>query len=400
MKRPSMYFAIAIALTLVLPLALSAQLDESARDVYTIDHEYLDIAKSFPGFGGLFHDEEGVANIYVTDTANRSQITTLADGEVNFLPADYAWDELFEVRESLTDVMNEPGVVFLDIDERTNRVTVGITGVKEEASRFDRKRAIASRYGVPEGALAIVETAPVERVVTLRQSRRPIPAGMEIRWPGPGGTFLCTVGFIIRQGGTRGFITNSHCSGTQGGNQNTPYRQPTGSIIAREIKDPGYRFGISGCPSGRRCRRSDSAMARFSGNNGSLGQFARIARTTCRNCGGLTIAGGGSSRFRITQRGNVGSGTLHKVGRTTGWTSGPKVGSCQTTNVAGTNITLICQDRVRAGVAGGDSGSPVFRRLSGNQVRLVGILWGGGGGDFVYSPLNQVVGELGSFAVN
>lgn len=368
---------------------------QPSEDVYTIDEEFRDIAQAYPGFGGTFLDDEGVANIFVTPQADRSAITGVADGEVNFLPADFAWDELYTYREQLVDVMNEPNVVYLDIDERTNRVTIGVNEV-DRGARTTRRDDMASRYGVPAKALAIVHSAPVERVVSLRDQRRPMPGGMQIEFPG----FLCTLGFVIRQGSTRGFVTNSHCSGTQGGNQNTPFRQGGGPIIAREIRDPNYG-NIAGCPAGRRCRRSDSSMARFTNNNGSLGQFARIARPTCRNCNNLTIASNGGSRFRITSNGNVGTGTvLHKVGRTTGWTSGRKVGSCQTTNVAGTNITLICQDRVRAGVNSGDSGSPVFQRTGGRNVRVTGILWGGGGGDFVYSPINQVRAELGNFSVN
>ena len=60
-----------------------------------------------------------------------------------------------------------------------------------------------------------------------------------------------------------------------------------------------------------------------------------------------------------------------------------------------------CQDRVRAGVAGGDSGSPVFRVLgNGGKVRLMGILWGGsvsGEVTFVFSPMKNIHMELGDF---
>lgn len=375
--------------------ALTLPVDAVAQEVYTIDDEYLDIDRAYPGFGGLFYDDEGVANVYVTSQANRSTIAGLAEGEVNFLPAEFTWAELFDVRDRVVDVLNEPGTVYLDIDERTNRVAIGVSSLRVSSLQNTERRAdIASRFGVPENALAIVETQPVLPMVSLRDQRRPMPAGMQLEFGG----FACTLGFVIRQGSTRGFVTNSHCTNVQGGTEGTQYRQGGGSVIAREIKDPGYG-SISGCPNGRRCRRSDSSMARFSGNNGSLGQFARIARPTCRNCGSLTIGNNGNKRFRITASGND-SGTLHKVGRTTGWTSGSKVGTCQTTNVAQSNITLLCQDRVRAGVGQGDSGSPVFKRTGGNRVKIVGILWGGGGGDFVYSPINQVRQELGSFSVN
>lgn len=125
-----------------------------------------------------------------------------------------------------------------------------------------------------------------------------------------------------------------------------------------------------------------------------------IARTTGENNGSLEVAGS----FNISNQDNTGttfSGTIHKVGRTTGWTSGTVTNTCTNVSVSGTNITLLCQTIVqRSGsviVGGGDSGSPVFTGTS--NVTLRGILWGGSGsGDmFVFSPLKNVQDELGSF---
>jgi hypothetical protein len=125
-----------------------------------------------------------------------------------------------------------------------------------------------------------------------------------------------------------------------------------------------------------------------------------IARTTGPNNGSLTISGTNPT-FPITRQNNTTtdfkSGTvLNKVGRTTGWTQGPVVGSCVHTNVFGSNFTLLCQTFVQAGVGGGDSGSPVFEIRSGGRVELVGILWGGSGSSlYVFSPLKQIRDELG-----
>ena len=160
----------------------------------------------------------------------------------------------------------------------------------------------------------------------------------------------------MRQGSTNGFVTNSHCTSTQGGVENTPYWQPSESgsnEFGTEIRDPNYEFGTSDCPAGRRCRASDSALVQLSGNNAGLGQFARIARPVCANCGNLTIGNGGDRRFRITSEGTVPVGSrVHKVGRTTGWTNGTHTNSCVTVNVSGTDLTLTCQDLVSAGVGG------------------------------------------------
>jgi hypothetical protein len=63
--------------------------------------------------------------------------------------------------------------------------------------------------------------------------------------------------------------------------------------------------------------------------------------------------------------------------------------------VVGSKIVQLCQDRVSAGVAGGDSGSPVFKITNSpqtNDVTLFGILWGGAldGSSFTYSPINNI----------
>ncbi|HEY9506407.1 MAG TPA: hypothetical protein VIQ27_10575, partial [Gemmatimonadales bacterium] len=109
----------------------------------------------------------------------------------------------------------------------------------------------------------------------------------------------------------------------------------------------------------------------------------------------VTIAG----RFTIIAEAGASTGqTVHKVGRTTGWTRGGVSATCVNVNVSGTNITQLCQTLVTAGVGAGDSGSPVFRRQSGtNNVRLVGILWGGDGTNlYVYSPISNIEAELGA----
>ncbi|HUH13060.1 MAG TPA: hypothetical protein VMK65_08115, partial [Longimicrobiales bacterium] len=71
-------------------------------------------------------------------------------------------------------------------------------------------------------------------------------------------------------------------------------------------------------------------------------------------------------------------------------------------NVSGSNIQLLCQTIVENNsaqiVAGGDSGSPVFKTTGSNTAELVGILWGGNssGSLFVFSPLKSIQDELGT----
>ena len=164
--------------------------------------------------------------------------------------------------------------------------------------------------------------------------------------------------------------------------------------IATEAADPTY-FKGQGCPRGKKCRHSDASRALYQA--GTASNRGDILKTTGANNGSLTVGG----LFTVTSQDNTTKNfpiglVLNKVGRTTGWSQGPVSRTCVNTNVQGSQVHQLCQTFVDANVAGGDSGSPVFRITSGDNVQLVGILWGGGTGYFVMSPLASIQQELGS----
>jgi hypothetical protein len=293
---------------------------------------------------------------------------------------------------SSMEVLSLPGAVYVDHDEVTDRLVFGV----ENAAAGRGVLNALSRIGVPASAVSVKVTEPIYQLATLRDRFRPTQGGIQIHF----GQFLCTLGFNVSHAGGRSFITNSHCTNKQGGTEGTQYFQPLssvdGAVIATEAADPQY-FRRGECPKGRRCRYSDASRALYSGSTAS--NRGQIAKTTGANNGSLTVAG----TFTVTGQDNTTSnfaiGTVvNKVGRTTGWTQGRVTNTCVNTNVSGTNITQLCQTFVSAGVGGGDSGSPVFRITSGDNVTLVGILWGGSstGGSFVFSPLRQIQQELGA----
>jgi hypothetical protein len=87
------------------------------------------------------------------------------------------------------------------------------------------------------------------------------------------------------------------------------------------------------------------------------------------------------------------------------WTQGTVTRTCVNTGVSGSNIVLLCQDFVENTVqivAGGDSGSPVFRVSGSNNATLLGNLWGGNssGTLFVYSPIANIERELGALTTH
>ncbi|HET8624295.1 MAG TPA: hypothetical protein VFM14_12090 [Gemmatimonadales bacterium] len=182
--------------------------------------------------------------------------------------------------------------------------------------------------------------------------------------------------------------------------EGTDYGQPLLSqgVVADEVADPPFFTGGQ-CPATRRCRWSDAARAQYRG--GFSGQRGVISRTSepNRKRNNLEITRTFTINGELASGGVVGA-TANKIGRTTGWTQGQITQTNVTTSVSGSNITMLGQTLVSAGVGGGDSGSPVFVLGSGSNVTLLGILWGGSsnGRSFVYSPISTVEGELGPLA--
>ena len=361
------------------------------------------VARSIPSFGGMYLDQVGRPTVYLTNlndaTRARRALRAFAEengrdaDEIRFVQARFNMSQLNGWYErSWPTVMEQAGTVFSDLDESTNRMVFGI----ENAGRANAVRAVLSARGVPDDAYAISVVEPMRNLATLRDNVNPKVGGLQIHFT----SYLCTLGFNVLSGSTPSFVTNSHCTATQGGVENTLYYQPTSTVnptvIAQEVADPTYqRGGLPGCPKSKRCRFSDSSRAAYT--VGTLFDLGGIAATSGSN---LTITG----THRITSEADANrtpvavGATVSKTGRTTGTSTGQVTNTCVNTSVQGSNIMQLCQTFVAAAVGSGDSGSPVYSG-SGN-VTLVGILWGGGTGTFAFSPLRSINDELGNFAAH
>jgi len=299
------------------------------------------------------------------------------------------------LHQRLLPLFELAGVVFTDADERSGRLVVGVLDRDVEGL----VRARLPMLGVLSQSVEVVETEPIFQVATLRDKVRPVVGGLQIRFS----NYLCTEGFNAWRNGIEGYVTAAHCSTKQGSVDGTNYYQPLNQVadefIGKEIVDPGFfRGGL--CPRGSKCRYSDSNFS--DGADGVPFALGKIARTTGSNNGSLEIAG----EFAITAEGAATVGqAAHKVGRTTGWTHGTVTRTCVHTGVSGSNIVLLCQDFVENTVqivAGGDSGSNVFRTNLYDSVTLLGNLWGGNssGTLFVYSPIANIERELGALTTH
>ncbi len=390
---------VVLCISFFLPVGVALGASPTVRSMRSIDDELVQIGREIPGFGGVFYDGEGRPAVYLLDPEGVGAAAVKSLGaDVRVLQGDYEFERLVAWRNDLRPLLGLPGVSFLDADEGRNRVVVGVDS-QAELGRLERE--ILTK-GIPREAVVFQEAAPFEDLATLRDKLRPAPGGAQIAFS----NFLCTLGFNAYRGNVFGFVVNSHCTNVRGEVDGTRYFQslPTSGAIGTEIADPAFSTAPP-CPAGRRCRRSDAAFAKY--DKTSLGGLGKIARTLSGSTEvGSTTLKNPAARLSITARtGSPLQGdTVHKIGRTTGWTFGTVIQTCVEAN-NGTDITMFCQSIVRAGSGGGDSGSPVFYSLSGNKARLVGILWGGRtdpvlGTLYAFSPLENIEEELGPLKIN
>lgn len=245
----------------------------------------------------------------------------------------------------------------------------------------------------------VQETERPVALQSLEDQVRPTLGGVRINDTNGG----CTLGFNVNFGATRTFMTNSHCTDAFGAVTNDPFYQSTWGVsshlIGNEFLDPSLRSYGFYCPSGRDdCRWSDAALIQYdAGTDWILGRIARTSSAD-RWDGSRTVAG----RFWISgkQTSSAVGDQRHKMGATTGWTYGDVDGTCVHYDMG--DRYLMCQEVVNAGVYFGDSGSPVFARVGGDEVSLAGILWGGhpvgrsSGARFIFSPIGGVEEDFGT----
>jgi hypothetical protein len=304
------------------------------------------------------------------------------------------------LRERARPVFEIDGVVYID-EADDGMLEIGVVGVNVIQAVQQRLAGL----GIPFERVRIVVAKPIHELVTLRDYVRPLVGGIQIAFVKGGSTYLCTLSFIAVRDGITGFITNSHCTSKEFQPDGTVHHQPLPpSPIGAETSDPpAFDCGVRGL----KCRWSDSVFDQlYSGVAASLGY---IASTTGVNDGSITIA----TLYKIAFK-HVGNAetwtTLRKVGRTTGQTEGVVTNTCADVRPIGSRVIRLCQDIVSASatiVAGGDSGSPVFKLVDNPdtaevEVELYGVLWGGSsdGTTFVYSPLTNIERDLGTLQVN
>jgi len=401
----------------------------SRSPVRTIDDEFADLATTIPGFGGMYIDENGVLNVFVTNPPAavpnepiEAILTKLGEGpRAQSLAAsklirkgDYDYRQLRDWFVTLNAV-GDHAITFRDIDEKVNRIVLGAA----DETQIARIQGLIAPLSIPSGAVKLVVKKAVTPTTSLQDYYRPIIGGFQIGFPTGN---LCTLGFTAFlqywwgvDSSRAYFVTNSHCTGSTPGPggfgvvTGIQAGQPTlpsgGEVMGTEVADPALFTNAEdpvNCPVGAHCRWSDAALFHIEPVPGGFWH----ATVELPNPG-ITLADSyGIAEVSTDPFSSPLVGTaVFKVGRTTGWSWGSVDCTCFTALENITNVTLLCQSSAPYTSAGGDSGSPVMtERYSQyptihNAVKLVGINWGSDGYDGFFSIFERVSTELGRFGM-
>ena len=358
-------------------------------------------------------------------TARGSEATAIAEF-ARFETADFDFRQLHDwYRGQVSPVVWGAGVTMTDIDERRNRIVIGVA----ESERIPEVRARLLAAGVPEGVWEVVVSPPIRAVPPIVQATsgecdpeiaieecddEPTPPGWwslreKVRGARGGlqitnisSTALCSIGFnlVLDPPGAgsdpaRYFVTASHCTNISGVLSGVGMGQAgQADFLGTEILDPPYTSVAPLCPSGFLCRYSDAALFEYGTPSEASG--ASIAWPT--SLGGLIF----SSSHQVTQLEAfplLGM-ELQKVGRTTGRSAGQVTQTCVDVAPSGptypSGAMLLCQGLAAASAASGDSGGPVVRVLPSGALSAVGVLWGETeqGTVFAFSHIGDVLLDL------
>ena len=388
------------------------------------DPTAVDLHRRAGAFSGAFVAEDGVVNVYVYGAVGHSTVRGAIEAQfreagrpapiVRLLPARYARTDLQRWKRSALQLHRDPGVVFTTIDERANRLLVGVL----DSTAGARVDATVESLDIPREAVAVTVTRRPTTLQTLNERVNPVRGGLQIYgYAYRAQQWLCTYGVTVEYQAARHMVTASHCGGPPigqwiGAYFYQPWDPETAEFkfgsewnlftrqIATEIQDV-YVFD---CGTGYPCINADALLARITYGTSSAGGVWRTS-------GGIQwwpatlgttqidpvnpkydIEGVATALYQ--------GDSVYKVGEISGATGGDIIDKCNDVTfrdpVSSTLYTLLCGGRARMFATGGDSGGPVLYRAYDGKSYLVGIVSSGDGRDFYWSNWNKIDYELGA----
>ena len=402
----------------------SVQAIDAILEVPTFDDTLADVANVAPGFGGVFVDVDGALVVAVTATADRSKVLsaleTIASGallrngengdaypNVRYQQVDYDVRDLIRWRSALRAAW-VPGITLVDVDERANRLRLG---VRDQEVRVALERRLAE-LDVPSGAVVIQLSASAVQRTSLGDRFRPVPGGVReyYVYDAVGSSAACTVMVNAQTDLGLGFVTPGHCSYQQGGSPDmTAHYQNSATIsnlVGYEVADSPLHACVENSDGG--CRYADASFVAY--DSAAFAELGYLARTVSPNSIYSRTIDSNHPRFAVeepsTPGGSVTVGTtVYKIGASSGWTSGTITGTCVDVAVRGYDFSLgrevtwmyKCQGESNLRMDDGDSGAPVFTwdgTSSTVVIRGIGVVSNAAEGVMQYSRWATIVLEL------
>ena len=204
-----------------------------------LDRELAQLAREVPGFGGLSRRPDGSAVLLLTDprraaaakqavSAKARILRGIDPNRIEIRTVKFDFLSLTDWKAEIRSSLDVRGVVFLDIDESTNHLHIGV----QQGTSRDLVLSAVTKLGIPAEAVTIDEASPIRPTATLRDAIRPAVGGLQIAFIGahtpPGFINVCTLGFNARFANSPDtyLVTNSHCNAVQGSVQNTQIFRP------------------------------------------------------------------------------------------------------------------------------------------------------------------------------
>lgn len=402
--------------------------DDVPDHVPSGEADFAALARAVPSSAGYYLDEAGNMIIRVRDReafdaaqAAYAQVVSAehrsyARAGIRVIGADYSYGYLAKLREAVFETVfsSVPGVTTLDMNEKRNRVVIGIDrsmatqvsvqledeirrlGLDRQAIEFNPEeplRAAAASDADMRRALMLTPTTLDGVFTTLVGGINIHVSATDPVITGDGGARECSLGFTTMYtpagggGAYPAIVTNTHCTAVWGAPDSTALRQ-SGTYFGYSTVDPHK----TGCTTNW-CRMADAAV--FKITSGSI-DVGLIARTDSGSINLDTASPYFVIRSVATSSLPMGA-FYHKVGHNSGWTTGVTLLSCVDHHAGswpGYYVTR-CGDTGSATSIPGDSGGSVFVRLDSNNVRLIGITFGLSGSAHIWSPYHRIEGNLG-----
>ena len=359
-------------------------------------------------FGGFYVDSTNpsVVQAWLTGDEPTDHAAAAVLNEVNRLwgrdftsttahQADYTMAQL---KRWFDAVVSDPGdsIEAVDLDESANRLA--LYGSDWEAATVAAIKDHASGLGVPAEAISVKQvdsrlepptpdpipgarrssdaTEPAVPIGEQRLTRalNPFVGGAEIKGGGVACTATMTVALENEDGDNEsGFLTADHC----GGVLTTWQAYGTGSTGDRKL-------GVTTRTATGLDRNIDIAYVKWDGPDGvnlGVGFIARpVEKNTARK--GVTKTqlslDPDHPYFEVAGiRRPVSGEVVHKVGRSSGWTSGEIRGTCVAQVSIGDPAQSVCSaDWFSMHIMTGDSGSPVFAIEADGRVSILNVVSG------------------------